>query len=663
MAKKKNFPKDQVFEGEVIDSDLDKELKKLAKKPFINLTAQIETEYQLSLWYMKPKFDEWVRRLKLYNNQKRDKTAVGDPLLFTTHQTVLASLYDDRLNVSFEAREVGDEEVEENLNRLAVFDYSKMEKDIIDYEWDWDTLFFGRGLLLFQEFDRDLKIPIPEIIDPFTFLRDPRARSVNGDVRGRNAARFLGREMRMTRTEINRAGRFFNLDKLGKATNDFQSMIEDNIQARKDAQGFSNSKFQKDQLRGENQEFRLLEWYTYWRGKRVRVTLANERRTVIGMEEFKQGEWRIPIIDRAIYPMSHDWDGVSLPDIVEDKQRARALLQNLGLKSEKVKLNPTYVFNSNKIKNKNELNTGFNKYIPVDGDVSGAIESVNKQSISQSASFILEILETAAQRATATPDTKQGIDGKVSETATKTAELSRGSDVRFSLSQKIFGWSERRFWQQYYKLYKEHFAAQIDEKVLRINGALAPRWRVLSRENIIASIDPDVKIESALISETKRFNELQAYNNFLSLALSFPTSNKLFTIRKFGRLNGLSKEDIDQIIPLTADEIQAEEENIEMEENKLVKVNPIDDDIIHMEIHNKMVDKPAKYAHLKAHKRAIVFKQRNPEAIPQTPNSQALPEGLLEAGVKPVGGQGRGQGSGAQPVSQQGETQALPQGA
>jgi hypothetical protein len=55
-------------------------------------------------------------------------------LLFTIHQTVLASLYSDRLSVEFNGREEGDEETAENLNSLANYDYDEMEKDSIDYE-------------------------------------------------------------------------------------------------------------------------------------------------------------------------------------------------------------------------------------------------------------------------------------------------------------------------------------------------------------------------------------------------------------------------------------------------------------------------------------------------------------------------------------------------
>ena len=123
--------------------------------PFEKVAKQVQAEYNLAWLHQKMKKDEWNVRLKLYNNQRRDKKAVGDTTLFTTLQTVLASLYVDRLDSEWGGREEGDEEVAENLNALSRYDYDEMEKDVFDYDFDWDTCFFGRGLLEFQEFERD----------------------------------------------------------------------------------------------------------------------------------------------------------------------------------------------------------------------------------------------------------------------------------------------------------------------------------------------------------------------------------------------------------------------------------------------------------------------------------------------------------------------------
>ncbi len=59
---------------------------------FQKLLTQVKEEYDLSFNYINQKWEEWGKRLKIYNNQKRNKENVGHTLMFSIHQTILASL-------------------------------------------------------------------------------------------------------------------------------------------------------------------------------------------------------------------------------------------------------------------------------------------------------------------------------------------------------------------------------------------------------------------------------------------------------------------------------------------------------------------------------------------------------------------------------------------
>lgn len=583
------------------------------KTDYSELIKQVQAEYTLSWLFMKPKLDEWAVRLKLYNNQKRDKEAIGDPLLFTIHQTVLASLYSDRLGVEFDGREEGDAETAENLNALASFDYDEMVKDEIDYEWDWDASFFGRGLLLNMEFDRKLKCPMPEVIDIMTWLRDPLAKSVNGDRKGRGAMRFGGREIRLSKVDMDKADIYFNYKNLKQDTTDMRSLIDSNIQARADAQGLGDVQKIMDSA-GDNANYRALEWFTIWKGKKCLVTLGNSKTQVIRFTEIETDYW--PIVDRPLYPIAHDWDGVSIPDLVEDKQRARAVVQNLGLEGIKTGLNPVYLYDTNKIKNRGNLEIDFNKHVPVDGNPEGVVQPINRQAVKAEVGWILEVLDTASQRATATPDTQQGAQSKSDRPLGETQLINSKVDTRYSLTAKIWGWSEKRFWKQYYQLYKAHFEKDIDEKIIRIVGAMGSKWRTLTRENIVANTDPDIKIESKIISDAIKYDELQKYRLWIKdvMAIDPQNANLRFGLRKIGRLSGFTKEEVDQILPPSIDEMNAESENLKLDKNdELVDVQIYDDDFVHMEVHNKATDTPKKHAHIEAHKKAMMLKRVKPE--------------------------------------------------
>lgn len=583
------------------------------------IVKQVDEEYEFSYPFNEAKRLQQLQRLKLYNNQRRDADAVGDPLLFTVFNTVHAALYDDRLMARWEGRGgEGDEDVEENLNALADYDYDIMLKSEIDYEWNWDAEFFGRGLMLMMEFDRaeGIMAPVPEVIDAAAWIRDPRATSVNGNnAKSSGAMRFGGWEMGMTYWELKDNPGFFNIASL-KKDKEIKSLIDQTREARDSAQGRDNFPAREEALsKFGNYEFKLLNWFTTIKGKRYLITLGNRRSTLVRLIPLdRYARW--PIIDRALYPLAKDWDGVSIPDLTEDKQRTRAMLINLGVKEAKAEATPQYLFDQTKIKNKNDLNLRFNKFIGVDGDVGNAMTPVQKAQSYQVASSILEILDAAAQRATATPEIQQGIQPQQERTLGELQLVSSKVDTRYSMNAKVYGWSERRFWQQWYRLYKIHFKNKIDEKIIRVQGAMAPIWRPLLRENIISEVDPDVKIESKVISEAKRQREQQSFVAFAGLALQDPENNRRYIQKRLGKLNGMSKEEVDAAFPATVDELQAEDENELLNAQRLPQIDVQDDHRTHIAIHAKANQNAQAMAHIRSHKKLMVIKRNRIDLFP-----------------------------------------------
>jgi len=616
------------------------------------LAKQIQAEYDLAWKHQYPKISENNARLKLYNNQKRLKSAIGDTTLFTIFQTVLASLYADRLMARFSGREEGDEEVAENLNIMAKSDYEDMEKDEADFDWDWDTLFFGRGILALHEYERDPKnnifLPVPEVLDPLSFLKDPRAVSINGNRQGRGAARFFGREIKMTKQDIKEHPHIFNDDfrgiKIGGGT---KALLRKAQEARDTAQGRQSEKRDSERALGVNAEYDITEWHTHWeikgKVKKVKVWLANERSKVIGLQVLKSKAKRVlwPVIDRPLYPTAHDWDGTSIPDLTEDKQRARAVAQNLGMRAMKADLYPMYIYDSNKIANRRDLKFGFNKFIPMDSKgerLDSAIMPLVKARPNLALlNFIYESLEVSAQKATATPEIKQGMLSEKQRTLGEINIASSESDTRYSLSAKVFGWSEKRFWRQWYRLYKDNFEEEIDEKVLRIEGAFGPKWRKLGHSNIIAHIDPDIKIESQILSRARQLEERNSLTGFFGFVLQDPTSNRRWGYKKLARLYGFEKDEIDRLFPPTIDERVAEDENEKLNKNEFVEVQREDDHNVHLEMHSKAADTPATYAHIETHKKALTIKKVSPELFPEEPEETAFqPPGSTRVTPPPV---------------------------
>lgn len=574
------------------------------------LAKQIQDEWNVAYRAQEGKRQEQLRRLKLYNNQARKKDKVGDPLLFTVFQTVLAALYDDRLISKWEGNEEGDTETAENLTALAKHDYRVMLKDEADYEWIWDTLFFGRGLMLLHEFDRTegVMAPVPEVIDPMLWLRDPRASSVNGDIRGRGAMRFGGREINLSKSEMKSIPGFYNLDKIKKEKSS-KNLTDQARQERQAAQGTDHARFMEDSL-DENYEYNLTEWFTHIDGEKCIITLANDRKTVIRKQKIKGKKW--PIIDRTIFPIAHDWDGVSIPDLIEDKQRARSIMINLGMDAAIADLHPMYLYNKQKIRTETDLNFAFNKAIPVDGDPSNAYLPMQKSNaVTVQVQNILNMLDVAAQKAVSAPEVAQGIQPSEQRTLGENELVAAARGARMSLAASIFGWSERRFWNQWYWLYKQHFKEDIDEKVVRIRGSLVSAWRTLQKDNIITRIDPDVYIVSARVAEAQRQKEFAQLSNFTQLVMQSPETNQRYVMRKLGRTNGIETDELMLMFPPTIDELKAEDENQLLNENQYVKGSPYEDHIVHLEKHRDANPTPATLAHVEFHKRMLVLMRDN----------------------------------------------------
>jgi hypothetical protein len=304
------------------------------------------------------------------------------------------------------------------------------------------------------------------------------------------------------------------------------------------------------------------------------------------------------------------------------------------------------VFDNTKITNRAELNFEQNKFIGVPGNPNGVVSEISRSGIKQDVGYILDSLDSAAQKATATPDLQQGNISNQRRTATELNLIDKKVDTRYSLSAKIFGWSEKRFWQMWYSLYKEHFVDTIDEKVVRITGAMGTDFRPLRRANIIANVDPDVKVESKVVSDAQKFNELQQFRGYVQLLAQDPNANIRFALKYMGRLSGLKKDVVKTLLPATVDELVAEDENKILEANEKVEVNPLDDDNLHIEIHNDLSDTPTKYAHIQAHKRSMILKKTRPELFPQLQNGMNPTAGLGDKALPNPMGNNQVAGSG-----------------
>jgi len=121
---------------------------------------------------------------------------------------------------------------------------------------------------------------------------------------------------------------------------------------------------------------------------------------------------------------------------------------------------------------------------------------------------------------------------------------------------------------------------------------------------------------------------------FLELAFGDPTTNRRYGLKHLGKLSGLTRDQIDRLLPPTIDERIADAENDMLSRDEKVEVLPEDDHNVHLEMHMKAKDTDATYAHIETHKKALSIKKTQPELFPSEPVDASFQQG--QGQINPV---------------------------
>ena len=572
------------------------------------LIRQIENEYQLALKFSEPIFEKDLLNMKLYNNQKRDPKAVGDPLLFTVMSTLHAATYDDRLSTKWLPRESGDVKTAENINMLCQYDYSAMDKSDMDNQMLWDMFFYSYGIVELVEFDRKEMRPVHKLVDPATFLYDPQGATFKA---GDEQMRFNGNEFLITKPRMEELGVYKHIDEVKQGAERHDRVVQAN-DARQELQGGqANTKDQEEDL-GENNQYKGLLWRTNFDGKKVRVELFNNRKLICRIQEIKDDNWGL--ISKHCWPIAHQFRGVSVPDMTEDKQRKRSVVMNIAVKSLQAQLYPRFVYDPDKIRNKADLKFGLNKHIPATGGTQNALQTVQKDSPDVGFfNYMMETMDSSVQRATATPEIQQGVVSKEQRTLGELNLVAQRVDTRYQLIVKNVMTGDKEYWKQWYTLYKRHFKEGISEKTIRLSGLKNGEFRKLTRDNIIAKTDPDLMIESKILNDAANMRKSGQFMQVLQVAAQDPTADRRWAEKHLAELSGMNEDEINDFFPPTLDEMIADNQNIYLNDNKQVPVLGTDNHIVHIQIHNKANATRATIAHIETHKQAMLLQQQNPD--------------------------------------------------
>lgn len=611
------------------------------------LLQKAAVEFKAAYDYVDNKRTQWETRLRLYSNQMKGIDTVGDPLLYSTIQTVVASLYDDKLSAHNIPSRDEDSDKAEMVNNLCSNDYYLMNRNQMDYYWDWNACFYGFAPLLLQKWDKKKNCPIPELMDPMTFLFDPEAVLVNPEF-GKPGLRFFGRQLYKDLSSLrshqkkkkekpekgetqahedmeNMSGSYFNVDWEPVEANGMGQKVSEVKQARANVQNLNYTRTQSST--GAQMQCLVTEWWTLHTDDdgvtkkmyfEIKGNIADgiDKCCIIRCEELPkqfQEEW--PLINRVLSPVPEQFIGISIPDLVEDKQRYRSKILNLTLLSQQYAAHGMYMIDRSRVDMEAIGTPRPNKLIGVDGPTTGAIEMVPREGARQDSQWVMSYLDQLTQQATATPAIQQGMTPDTSRSATELATQRMNIDKRYSLSAKIFGWSEREFWQQWYRCYDCYFI-DAKPKIIRVEGPIDTLFDELRREDFIMDDAPEFRVESAVMSEIERQQKLQNLTNFLMTAGPNPRVNQDGVLDEMARLTGLDMSQRYAIVPKTPDQLIAEGNNDMILEGKMPRIDIKDNHMVCIMTAAKLPESKIRDLYIKRHKEAMLMIRENPEIMP-----------------------------------------------
>lgn len=623
--------------------------------------AQIKTEYEEGMNFLQNKKQGWTRQDSLMNNLQRGDETISATMMFSFINRVHSNLYNPKIQVKFEPNQDGEMGNVEMINKMAIFDFQEMGMDLIEYDWLWDSLKYGRGYCETIRFNKRKKLMEPIVLNPYMVNYDPFFDSCQD-------WRYYNKWITRSGADLERLINLKVIDGINSPTELPAGMDEQIYQWKvlrekpRDAnsQGSDSvtSPSSTDGSGSSNGVYQLLEHYNYsgtdkyvtWTDKGMTkivreeklelnddldhpLSTVPEKMTVkkkpeegeglsqngVPLKKKKSGEieneskW--PIVVREVFRDPHSSVPISCGDILEDKHRAISVLMNLAYISAKDEITPVYVFKEKDLAQISQLRQrqiGQHIALTDDGDTGTSIQPL-KRNASMTNGVLQLISQITAQASDAVGTTQATAPSqKGKKTATGDALQQMIMDLVSSLQSKIIGQSEKEFWTMWYQRYLNN-AKDGDLKSISITNSQGTKFENLMLSEVKTEMPPKILLFSASEAQFKdsvERRELAQQFPVLQEVMSGEQFNMFLKYIWFPKFETFDRETLDLVMPKSQDEIKAESENEMIGKGILPPISEGDNHEVHLYIHQRIKNNAQRWAHVLAHEKLLADQKK-----------------------------------------------------
>lgn len=603
---------------------------------------KIATAYQESFEYLQARKKRQAAQLVLLSNLRRGDQNISSTLMITLFDRVMSNIYDDKMQVKFIPSQGIIQDQINAYNILAQSDYQEMDKARLDYEWCWDTLFFGRGYMETIRFDKKQKIMQPHVINPLAFGYDPYIDNYQD-------WRYYWKWITKTEWDLKKL-QTGGVLKNGFKIDDLQSGLEAYLWDYKVMRDEAREGVQPPIQPSTTDVYQILEFYgynekgnkaVYWTDKNISEIIYEKELDLDDGEEIimpaggsvtRQSKW--PIVMKEAFKIPHSSIPISVADLLEDKHRAKSVLLNLAYIAAKDQANPLYGYNPDKVRDVAQFfNRQINQHIPMDDET--AAWPLNKAStMSPELQAFIQYLDAEAEEPMGAGRPMQATSSGGTGTATQAALDQQLNDLAQSLQSKVMQFGEKEFWSHWFHRYAK-YGDDLKEKMANIVGVKGITSQIVDLSLFKSDYPPGVMVYSAKEAEYKNLvKRRDMMQMFPTLAQTMdPDGMRNFQKHVFWPLMLEDPSLIDIMFPKTLDEIKAERENEQLKEGTMADVAETDDHTTHLYVHQMVLPKTWElWAHIDWHEK-LLAEQKKQEMLAQQQQMMGEPTGAPQIGA------------------------------